>query len=131
MLDSVRFLGLCEGPVIFGGPQGPEQAMPGSGRVLALYELSGWSSAPEDEAAGHRTCRLMETVGQSLGDGNLSPVEATRIVGILDPRLKDHADRLGQVIDQVFRAVSDDGRISRQEAISIAWGVAMDLLRKV
>lgn len=131
MIDHVEFLGLAIEPVAIGGPAGPVDIVPDGDEAIAVYRLSGWSSAPEDEAAGHRVCRLMEAVGQAMGDGQLSPSEATRIIGILEPRLRDHADRIGAVIDQVFAAVSDDGRISRQEALSIAWGVAQTLLRRV
>lgn len=126
MLDSVRLLGLCEGPVIFGGPEGPQQAMPGAGRVLALYEVNGWQP-DKDEAAGHNVLRVMETVGNAAADGSYSAQEAAAMVALLAPQWAKSTALIAEVSDRVFRALADDGRISRSEAVAIVWGIASAL----
>lgn len=129
MIDNVEFMGFALYPVAVGGPTGPVDVVPAGEQVVAVYRLSGWSA--EDEAIGHKVCRTMEAVGKALGDDKISAREAADLIAMLEPKSADKMDLLVELADRVFAAVSDDGRITRSEAISIAWGLAQSLIRRV
>lgn len=127
MIDQVTFLGLATGSVQFGGPSGPEEASPASGEVLAVYKISGWGA--EDEAAGHRICRSMERLGNVVRDTSISAADALEVISLLGVDTRNFSD-VAKLVDQIFSAVSDDGKVSSSEALSIVWSLASAVGRR-
>lgn len=129
MIDRVEFVGLALGPVAVGGAAGPVDVAPSGEDVVAVFRLKGWGA--EDEARGHKVCRAMETVGGALADDFLSAEEAVEVLYILDHVRGIQARRWLPTVQKLFRALEDDGRVSRAEAVALVWELVAREIGKV
>lgn len=125
MLESVKFAGLAAGPVMVQGPHGPFEVEPSSRKPLAVFALDGWdSSGPEldeDEAHGFAVIRAMEAIGDGHADGKWTAEEGIRAAAILEPRLPSQTviSLAIPIAREAFNRYTDDGRLSRMDALSI------------
>lgn len=129
MLDGVELLGIAQS-VVMQGPDGPFNAETDSRNPLVVFRFLGWEpeneeGGPEDEGQGHYLMRAMESFGNGLADGKMTPTEAVNIVAAAYPKFK-HAKLVELAIstaEDVFRALSDDGKLTWNESLTIAVSV--------
>lgn len=126
MLDGVELLGIAQSAMIQGA-DGPFAAEADLRNPLVVFRFHGWEpegaeDGPEDESQGHYLMRAMESFGNGLADGKMTPTEAVNIVAAAYPKFK-HANLVELAIEtaeDVFHALSDDGKLTWSESLTIA-----------
>ena len=135
MLQGVTLMGLVAPgeSVTIGGPAGPVTIQGEPAAPLVVYRMEGWepNDTPDgqaDEAQGHKVIRLMEQVGQALANDRIDAADMGTLAVSLQIPGGEILQALVPVAAQVIAALENDGKITAQEAMSIAGAIISAVL---